>query len=89
MLQPGRLMSLRSGAHDIHQSQVGEDVERSCSTSLANLSRSAVAEFVKSRTYWVPSAIVTIILALEYCGFAREAITKAFSPLAGQLRFDP
>jgi hypothetical protein len=49
----------------------------------------ALANFIEEKKYWVPTAVVTLVCALEAMGTERGTIEKAFSRLAGKLNFDP
>jgi hypothetical protein len=42
------------------------------------LQPNAIAEFIAVRRRWVPSAVLTLILALEFVGYAKEEIEDAF-----------
>jgi hypothetical protein len=49
----------------------------------------AIANFIEEKHYWVPTAVVTLVLALHSSGTEWSTIEAAFSRLAGQLKFDP
>jgi hypothetical protein len=49
----------------------------------------SVASFIGSNKYWVPTAILTLILTLEAFGFTRDRIRESFAPLVGKLRLGP
>jgi len=48
-----------------------------------------IADFVRAKKKWVPTALLTMVFVLEYFGFPRPRIEQAFSPLADQLDLDP
>jgi len=48
-----------------------------------------IARFLESKVYWVPTALVTLVLVLEMYGFERQAIENAFSRLHDRLFLEP
>jgi nucleoside phosphorylase len=49
----------------------------------------ALANFVEEKHYWVPTAVLALVLTLHSAGAEWSTIKAAFSRLAGKLKFDP
>jgi nucleoside phosphorylase len=48
-----------------------------------------IARFLEDKVYWVPTAVVTLVLVLESYGFERQSIENAFSRLQDRLYLEP
>lgn len=48
-----------------------------------------IARFLESKVYWVPTAVVTLVLVLEAYRFDRQTIENAFSRLHDKLYLEP
>ena len=53
------------------------------------LTPETVADFVLEKQYWVPTALLTLVLILEWYGFDRARIEAAFSRCEGKLILEP
>lgn len=49
----------------------------------------AVAQFVAQKRWWVPTAVLTLVLTLEAFGYPNDFIDKAFAQWIGNVIFDP
>jgi nucleoside phosphorylase len=48
-----------------------------------------IARFLETKAYWVPTAVLTLILTLQAHGFEKQTIENAFSKLEGKLFLEP
>lgn len=67
---------------------------RECSTLVseygcAKLNPESMVAFIRSKKYWVPTAILTLVMTLEAFGYTKESIYRAFSSLDGEVDFMP